>query len=101
MLRGVTGLIVPDSGALVFDIPKPQSLLVVKDASGGMMSADRGIARDQVMADITGRFSVRERTDSGFQKPSSFARLAAPYLARSSRAVYTRALSVPPGARPH
>ena len=68
MLRGMTGSSVPATGTLVFDIPKPQSLCVVKDASGGMMSADGVIARDQVMADISGRFSVRESTDSGSGK---------------------------------
>jgi hypothetical protein len=65
MLRGVTGLIVPVTGTLVFDILRSDSLRAVKDASGGMMPADWMAARDQVLAGPGGRCSGRELVAAG------------------------------------
>ena len=65
MLRGVNNSTVPVAGTWFIDIPKPQSLRVVKAASGDMMSADGVLARDQVPTDVNGPFSARESTDSG------------------------------------
>ena len=65
MLRGVTGSSVPATGTRFIDILKPQSLRIEEDASGDMFPAEGVLARDQVLADISGRFSVRESADSG------------------------------------
>ena len=65
MLRGVNKSSVPDTGTRFIDIPKSRLFQVVKDASCDMFSADGVLARDQVLADMSGRFSVRERADSG------------------------------------
>ena len=100
MLRGVIESSIPVTGTLVFDIPKPRSLRGVKDASGGMMSADGLFARDQVRADISGRFSVRESADSG-SRNRHLSHDSQPLTLRTHQEQLTQEDSVPPGARPH
>ncbi len=101
MLRGVIGLSVSVTGTLVFDNFKMQLLRVTKGASGDMLSAHRMLARDQVLAEISGRFSLRESADSGSNN-RRHSHDSQPLILRAhKRAVYTISNSVPPGARPH
>ena len=65
MLRGVTNSSVPVTGTRFIDILKPQSLCVVKDASGDITPADDVFARDQGSAGIGGSFSAPEVVDAG------------------------------------
>ena len=125
MLRGLTGRRVPVTGTLIFDNFKLQLLRVTKGASGDMLSADGGPARDQVLAGICGRFPLRESADSSSNNrhhshdsqrlilrshKEQFTQDAIPRppgrgpieaSIKDSCASSTSCNSAPPGARPH